>query len=314
MVTIMIEELFFLNGVVNVGDFIPWLGWMDLQGYVKRMKRLGGMFDRFLEHVLDEHEERRRREGDGFVAVDVVDQLLELADDASLEVPIQRNGIKALTLDLITAGTDPSAVTVEWAMSELLKHPEVLAKATEELDRVICRDRLVVTEGDMPSLPYVEAIVKETMRMHPVAPLLAQRLSREDTSFSGHHIPAGTRVLVNVWAIGRDPAVWDAPEEFWPERFLGSGGVDVRGHDFQLLPFGSGRRMCPGISLGLKMVQLSLANLLHAFMWRLPNGVSTEELSMEEKFGLSVVRMVPLQVVAEPKLPAHLYAAPGLDK
>ncbi|TVU46970.1 hypothetical protein EJB05_06544, partial [Eragrostis curvula] len=304
----MIEELFFLNGVVNVGDFIPWLGWLDLQG-----GWAGCMFDRFLEHVLGEHEERRRREGDGFVAVDVVDQLLELADDANLEVPIQRNGIKVFTLDLITAGTDPSAVTVEWAMSELLKHPEVLAKATEELDRVLGRDRLVVTEGDIPSLPYVESVVKETMRMHPVAPLLAQRLSREDTSFSGYHIPEGTRVLVNVWAIGRDPAVWDAPEEFRPERFLGSGGVDVRGHDFQLLPFGSGRRMCPGISLGLKMVHLSLANLLHAFTWRLPNGVSTEELSMEEKFGLSVVRMVPLQVVAEPKLPAHLYAAPGLD-
>ncbi|TVU46965.1 hypothetical protein EJB05_06539, partial [Eragrostis curvula] len=122
------------------------------------------------------------------LAVDVLDQLLELADDASLEVPMQRNGIKAYTLDLITAGTDPSTVTVEWAMSELLKHPEVLAKATEELDRVLGRDRLVVTEGDIPSLPYVESVVKETMHMHPVAPLLAQRLSREDTSFSGYDI------------------------------------------------------------------------------------------------------------------------------
>ncbi|TVU46966.1 hypothetical protein EJB05_06540, partial [Eragrostis curvula] len=126
------------------------------------------------------------------------------------------------------------------------------------------------------------------------------------------NILAGTRVLVNVGAIGRDPALWDAPEVFRPERFLGSG-VDVRGHDLQLLAFGSGRRMCPGISLGLKMVQLSLANLLHGFTWRLPSGISTEELSME-KFGLSVVRMLPLEVVAEPKLPAHLYAAPGLDE
>ena len=194
-------------------------------------------------------------------------------------------------------------MTVEWALSELLKKPEVLAKATEELDRVVGRGRWV-TEKDMLNLPYVDAIVKETMRLHPVAPMLVPRLSREDTSINGYDIPAGTRVLVMVWSIGRDPELWKAPEEFMPERFLGSR-LDVKGQDYELLPFGSGRRMCPGYSLGLKVIQVSLANLLHGFTWRLPDGV---ELSMEEIFGLSTPRKYPLEAVVEPKLPAHLYA------
>ncbi|XP_062211346.1 trimethyltridecatetraene synthase-like [Phragmites australis] len=304
----MIEEIFFLNGVLNIGDMIPWLNWLDPQGYIGRMKRLSKMFDRFLEHVLDEHNERRRREGEAFVAMDMVDLLLQLADDPTLEVPIERDGVKASILELITGGTDTSAVTVEWAISELLRKPSVLAKATEELDRVVGRDRLVA-EGDIPSLPYLEAIVKETMRLHPVVPLLIPRVSREDASVGGYDIPAGTRVLVNVWAIGRDPAVWgDAAGEFRPERFMGSS-VDVKGQDLELLPFGSGRRMCPAHSLGLRMVQVTLANLLHGFAWRLPDGVAPEELSMEEKFGISVSRMAPLEAVAEPKLPAHVYAA-----
>jgi cytochrome P450 len=205
--------------------------------------------------------------------------------------------------DLIAGGTESSAVTVEWALSELLKKPEVFARATQELDRVIGRGRWV-TEKDMPSLPYIDAIVKETMRLHPVAPMLVPRLSREDTSIGGYDIPAGTRVLVSVWSIGRDPELWEAPEEFMPERFIGSR-LDVKGQDYELLPFGSGRRMCPGYSLGLKVIQVSLANLLHGFEWRLPDGV---ELSMEEIFGLSTPRKFPLEAVVEPKLPAHLYA------
>lgn len=303
----MLDELFLLNGVLNIGDSIPWLDWLDLQGYIKRMKKLGKMFDRFLEHVVDEHNERRRREGESFVAKDMVDVLLQFADNPNLEVKLKREGVKAFTQDLIAGGTESSAVTVEWALSELLKKPEVFAKATEELDRVVGRGRWV-TEKDVPSLTYVDAIVKETMRLHPVAPMLVPRLSREDTSVDGYDIPAGTRVLVSVWTIGRDPKLWDAPEEFMPERFIGNK-IDVKGQDFELLPFGSGRRMCPGYSLGLKVIQLSLANLLHGFAWRLPDGVTREQLSMEEIFGLSTPRKFPLEAVVEPKLPAHLYAA-----
>uniref|UniRef100_A0ACD5UWC1 Uncharacterized protein n=1 Tax=Avena sativa TaxID=4498 RepID=A0ACD5UWC1_AVESA len=296
----MIDELFLLNGVLNIGDSIPWLDWLDLQGYVKRMKKLSKMFDRFLEHVLDEHSECPSA-----VAKDMVDVMLQFASGHNLEVKLNRDGVKAFTQDLIAGGTESSAVTVEWAMSELLMKPEAYAKATEELDRLVSRGRWV-TEKDMPSLPYVEAIVKETMRLHPVAPMLVPRLSREDTSIQGYDIPAGTRVLVNVWSIGRDPELWDAPEEFRPERFLNSS-LDVKGQDYELLPFGSGRRMCPGYNLGLKMIQVSLANLLHGFQWRLPDGVINEQLSMEEIFGLSTPRKYPLEAVLRPKLPAHLY-------
>nr|CAB3453511.1 unnamed protein product [Digitaria exilis] len=303
----MLDELFLLNGVLNIGDSIPWLDWMDLQGYIKRMKKLGKMFDRFLEHVVEEHNQRRLREGRSFVAKDMVDVLLQIADDPTLEVEMDRESVKAFTQDLIAGGTESSAVTVEWAISELLKKPEIIAKATEELDRVIGRGRWV-TEKDIPQLPYVDAIVKETMRLHPVAPMLVPRLSREDTTVAGYDIPAGTRVLVSVWSIGRDPELWDAPEEFMPERFLGSK-LDVKGQDYELLPFGSGRRMCPGYSLGLKVIQVSLANLLHGFEWGLPDGVTKEELSMEEIFGLSTPRKFPLEAVVQPKLPAHLYAA-----
>ncbi|KAL6656079.1 hypothetical protein ACP70R_006905 [Stipagrostis hirtigluma subsp. patula] len=302
----MLDELFLLNGVLNIGDSIPWLDWMDLQGYIKRMKKLSKMFDRFLEHVVEEHNQRRLKEGQSFVAKDMVDVLLQIADDPNLEVELDRESVKAFTQDLIAGGTESSAVTVEWALSELLKKPEVFAKATEELDRVVGRERWV-TEKDVPNLPYVDAIVKETMRLHPVAPLLVPRLAREDAAVGGYDIPAGTRVLVSVWSIGRDPELWDAPEEFQPERFLGSK-IDVKGQDYELLPFGSGRRMCPGYSLGLKVIQVSLANLLHGFAWRLPDGVTAEELSMEEIFGLSTPRKFPLEAVAEPKLPAHLYA------
>ncbi|CAL9753839.1 unnamed protein product [Musa acuminata subsp. burmannicoides] len=303
----MLDELFLLNGVMNIGDSIPWLDRLDLQGYIGRMKKLSKKFDRFLEHVLDEHNERRQREGEGFVARDMVDVLLQLADDPNLDVKLERHGVKAFTQDLIAGGTESSAVTVEWAISELLMRPEVLEKATEELDRVVGRGRWV-EERDVSRLPYVEAIVKETMRLHPVAPMLVPRLSREHTTVDGYDIPAGARVLVSVWAIGRDPSVWDAPEEFRPERFVGSQ-IDVKGHDFELLPFGAGRRMCPGYSLGLKVIQLSLANLLHGFEWRLPAGLKAEMLSMEEIFGLSTPRKVPLEVVVKPKLSAHLYGA-----
>ncbi|XP_072981440.1 trimethyltridecatetraene synthase-like [Typha angustifolia] len=301
----MLDELFLLNGVLNIGDSIPWLDFLDLQGYIRRMKRLSIKFDRFLEHVLDEHNERRYKEGEDFVAKDMVDVLLQLADDPNLEIKLKREGVKGFTQDLIAGGTESSAVTVEWAISELLKKPEIFVKATEELDRVIGRDRWV-EEKEVHRLPYIEAIVKETMRLHPVAPLLVPRLSREDTTIDGYDIPAGTRVLVSVWTIGRDPKIWDKPEEFRPERFLGSS-IDVKGQHFELLPFGSGRRMCPGYSLGLKVIQLSLANLLHGFAWRLPDGMKVEDLSMEEIFGLSTPRKLPLEAVVEPKLPSHLY-------
>ncbi|KAJ7963294.1 Cytochrome P450 [Quillaja saponaria] len=300
----MVEELLFLSGVLNIGDSIPWINFLDLQGYIKRMKALSKKFDRFLEHVLDEHIEGSKGVKD-YVAKDMVDVLLQFAEDHTLEVKLERHGAKAFTQHLLAGGTESSAETVEWAISELLKKPEIFNKAAEELDRVIGRERWV-EENDMVNLPYLDAIIKETMRLHPVAPMLAPRLSREDCNIAGFDIPKGTRVFVNVWTIGRDPALWENPNEFFPERFIGKD-IDIKGQNFALLPFGSGRRMCPGYSLGLKMIQTSLANLLHGFKWRLPGEMKKEDLDMEEIYGLSTPKKIPLVVVVEPKLPLHLY-------
>uniref|UniRef100_A0A0E0KGW3 trimethyltridecatetraene synthase n=1 Tax=Oryza punctata TaxID=4537 RepID=A0A0E0KGW3_ORYPU len=319
-----LDEAFEVAGVVsNVGEWVPLLGWLDVQGCRRRMKRLGKMYDRFLEQILQEHEATKAAAGDGQpaeAACDLVDVLLQLSEEegnagADSEARLTRDGVKAFIQDIIAGGTESSAVTMEWAMAELLRRPGAITAATDELDRVVGRARWM-TERDLPDLPYVDAVVKETLRLHPVGPLLVPHHAREDTVVAGYDVPAGARVLVNVWAIARDPASWpDRPDAFLPERFLpggsasGGGGVDVRGQHFELLPFGSGRRVCPATNLAMKMVTLGVASLLQGFAWRLPDGVAAEDVSMEELVGLSTRRKVPLVAVAEPRLPAHLYAA-----
>ncbi|XP_047067204.1 trimethyltridecatetraene synthase-like [Lolium rigidum] len=321
-----LDEAFTVTGAVsNVSEWVPWLGWLDVQGCVRSMKRLSKVYDRFLERILDDHDEerRRQREATTYTAAakpaaaskDLVDVLLQLSEEedetvgtSASEARLTRDGVKAFIQDIIAGGTESSAVTMEWALSELLRRPDAAAAVTEELDRVVGRGRWV-EERDLEHLPYIDAVVKETMRLHPVGPLLVPHMAREHTVVAGYDIPAGARVLVNVWAIARDPASWpDRPDEFRPERFIGSA-VDVRGQHFELLPFGAGRRICPAHGLAMKVVGAGLANLLHGFAWRLPDGVSPEDVSMEELFGLSTRRKVPLVALPEPRLPAHLYAA-----
>ncbi|KAK8602372.1 hypothetical protein V6N12_052181 [Hibiscus sabdariffa] len=301
----MINEFFFLNRVFNIGDWIPWLDFLDLQGYKKRMKALRKKLDRFHDHVFDEHKQKKEELGKDFVAQDMVDLLLQLADDPDLDVKLTHDALRGLTLDLIGGGTDTSAITVEWAISELVKQPQLMRQATEELDKVVGRERWV-EEEDIPQLPYVEAIMKETMRKHPVCVLLPPHLAMEDCNVAGYNIRKGTRVFVNTWSMARDPSLWEQPEEFRPERFIGRN-VDVKGTNLELLPFGAGRRMCPGYNLGLKMIQLSIANLLHGFNWKLPEHTKAEDLSMEEAFGMTTPRKFPLVAVMEPRLPLHLY-------
>ncbi|GLJ11797.1 hypothetical protein SUGI_0177270 [Cryptomeria japonica] len=173
------------------------------------------------------------------------------------------------------------------------------------MDRIVGKERWV-QEKDIGEMEFVQGIVKETMRLHPVAPMLVPHLSTQHCKIGEYDIPANTRALVSVWRIGRDERVWEKPEEFRPERFEGSS-LDVKGKDYELLPFGSGRRMCPGASLGLKVVQLGLANLLHGFHWRLPANIqSPQELDMTETYGLSTPKAEPLVAMAEPRLPHHL--------
>ncbi|KAL8191820.1 hypothetical protein R6Q57_028551 [Mikania cordata] len=301
----MLDELFLLNGVLNVGDWIPWLRFLDLQGYVNRMKALCKRFDRFHDHVFEEHRARMKAEGDGFVVKDMVDLLLKLADDPNLKVKLDSDGVKGFTQDLIAGGTDTSARTVEWAMSELIKQPNLIKKATDELDKVIGRERWV-QETDFPNLPFIDSILKETMRLHPVAVFLAPHLALEDCKVGGYDVVKGTTVFINTWSIGRHSNIWDDPQTFRPERFLNKD-IDVTGQHFELLPFGSGRRMCPGYNLGLKMMRSLIGNLLHGFNWNLPKNMKLEDMNMEEMYGLSTHMKFSLVVVPEPRLATHLY-------
>ncbi|KAL6576024.1 hypothetical protein OROHE_000495 [Orobanche hederae] len=189
--------------------------------------------------------------------------------------------------DMLLAGMDTSAAAVEWALSEVIRHPPVMKKLQKELQENVGMNQMV-EESHLSSLKYLNCVVKESMRVHPVGPLLIHE-SMENCEVDGFHIPKRSRVLINVWAIARDPDAWKNPETFSPDRFLGSN-VDVRGRDFQLIPFGTGRRGCPGLQLGLTMVQLIVAQLVHCFDWELPDGMLVSELDMSENFGLVTAR------------------------
>ena len=199
--------------------------------------------------------------------------------------------------NMFGAGTETSATTIEWGLAELIKHPEMMRKAREEIESVVGNDRLV-EESDIPNLPYVHSIVKETMRLHPTGPLIV-RQSTQDCNVKGYHIPAKSTLFVNVWAIGRDPNYWENPLEFKPERFLdeeGQSPLDLKGHHFELLSFGAGRRSCPGASLALQIIPTTLAGMIQCFEWKVGEegkGV----VDMEEGPGMALPRAHPLLCV-----------------
>ncbi|CAH9095755.1 unnamed protein product [Cuscuta epithymum] len=304
----MVVEMMMLAGVFNVGDFIPAVEWLDLQGIAGKMKKLHARLDAFLNTIVEEHKMNGVKTSRD---VDFLSTLMSLTADAVDDqgAKLTHTEIKALLLNLFTAGTDTSSSTVEWAIAELLRNPKILKQAQEELDRVIGPDR-VVKESDLAQLPFLQAIVKETFRLHPSTPLSLPRMAAQSCEINGYFVPKGATLLVNVWAIARDPDAWTDPLEFIPARFLPGGekpNADVRGNDFEVIPFGAGRRICSGMSLGLRMVQLLVATLVHAFDWELPNGQSAEKLNMEEAYGLTLQRAEPLIVHAMPRLKPHVY-------
>jgi cytochrome P450 len=194
-------------------------------------------------------------------------------------------------------------------MAEILRNPNVGKKARLELDQVVGL-KCTVDESDIPQLKYIQAILKETLRLRTIVPLLVPHQSMSATKAFGYDIPAKTRLFVNAWAIGRDPSIWEKPSDFIPERFLEGGPhemVEAQGKHFELLPFGAGRRQCPGMVFGLTVVQLQMASLLHAFDWSLPNGMTPDMLDMTDGLGLALPMSIPLVAVAKPRLPSHLY-------
>ncbi|KAM7253434.1 hypothetical protein ACFE04_026052 [Oxalis oulophora] len=295
----LLGEFVELLGAVSIGNFIPRLAWLSrLNGVYARMDRVAKELDEFLELVVDEHIRRDEQKQD------LVDVLLWIKKENIFGYPIDRVSIKAIILNVFAAGTETTYTILEWVMSELLKHPTTMKKVQDEVRR-ISKDKYI-QEEDLEKLPYLKAVIKETFRVHPPIPLLLPRESTKDVMINGYHIAAKTQVFVNAYAIGRDPLSWEQPEKFLPERFLNNNNnnnnssIDFKGHDFELIPFGSGRRGCPAAYFAMANIEIVLANLLCVFDWELPGKAKAkaESLDMSETTGLTSHRMFPLSVIA----------------
>ncbi|KAL5714658.1 hypothetical protein ACHQM5_016589 [Ranunculus cassubicifolius] len=282
-----IEEGVMLTGVFNIADYIPFLKPFDPQGIGRRMRKLSKVIDEFLEKIIDEHMiDANSLQGQHRDFIDVMLSLMDSND--TQEYHLVRDNIKAIILDMFAAAMDTTATVIVWTLSELLQHPRVMSLVQEELKRVVGLDR-TVEEVDLDKLEYLQMVIKESMRLHPVVSLIP-RESIEDITINGYLLPKKSRVLINTWAIGRDPDVWSSnANEFYPERFVGTS-IDVLGRHFQFLPFGSGRRRCPGLHLASRVVELVVAQLVHSFDLELPCGVSPDDLDMSETFGLTMPR------------------------
>ncbi|TKY69098.1 Geraniol 8-hydroxylase [Spatholobus suberectus] len=279
-------------GRPNLADCFPVLKVIDPHGI---RRRTGNDFWKLLTIFKGLVDKRLKlRKSDGYCTKnDMLDAILNNAEENSQEM--YKDKIERLSLDLFVAGTDTVTSTVEWAMAELLHNPNIMSKAKAELEKTIGKGNLV-EESDIARLPYLQAIVKETFRLHPAAPLLLPRKAEVELEMHGYTVPKGAQVLVNVWAIGRDPNLWDNPSLFWPERFLGSE-IDFRGHSFELTPFGAGRRICPGLPLAIRLLFLMLGLLINSLDWDLEGGIKSEDMNMDEKFGLTLRKAQPVLAV-----------------
>ncbi|XP_077214970.1 cytochrome P450 93A2-like [Tasmannia lanceolata] len=306
-----------LVGTFNLADYISFFRRFDLQGISNRLKDVHKRFDVMMERIIREHEEARKAKkmnkemgGDG--VRDILDILLDISEDDKAEIKLRREDIKAFIMDIFVAGTDTSSITPQWALSELINNPTVFEKARKEIDLVVGKSRLV-EESDIPNLPYLQAIIKETLRLHPASPI-SLRECTQDCKIGGYDIPVNSRLFINMWAIGRDPKHWDNPLEFRPERFMPSdennrSPIDLRGQHYSLLPFGSGRRGCPGATLALQVVHAALAIMIQGFTWKAGNGEGNARVDMEEGAGLTLPRRKPLVCVPV----ARLHPFPSID-
>nr|XP_018622182.1 geraniol 8-hydroxylase-like isoform X2 [Nicotiana tomentosiformis] len=282
-------------GKPNLVDFFPILENIDPQRIRRNMDiHFGKLFVLFDGLINERLEEKRRNNSE---KNDVLEVFLKIREENSEE--IDQNHINSLLLDIFIGGTDTTTSTVEWAMAEILRQPEIRKKVQAELAQVVGKGK-PIEEDDVSRLPYLQCIVKETLRMHPPVPFLLPRKGEQDVELCDYIIPKGSQVLVNVWAIGRDSALWEEPLVFKPERFW-SSELDVRGKDFELIPFGAGRRICPGLPLAaLRMVPVMVGSLLNSFNWKLEEGINPEELDMEEKFGITLAKACPLRAITSP--------------
>ncbi|XP_058085958.1 cytochrome P450 78A3-like [Magnolia sinica] len=288
----LVEEGYDLLGKMNWSDHLPILSGFDPQKIRFRCSKLVPKVNRFVSRIIAEHRSQTGERNQDFV-----DVLLGLRGSDKLSDP----DMIAVLWEMIFRGTDTVAVLIEWILARLVLHPDIQSKVHEELDVIVGKSR-PVTVSDIPALVYLQAVIKEVLRLHPPGPLLSwARLSITDTTVDGRHVPAGTTAMVNMWAITRDPDIWAQPTSFLPERFV-SVEADVEfsvlGSDLRLAPFGSGRRSCPGKALGLTTVSYWVASLLHEFVW-VPSELDAVNLS--EVLRLSCEMASPLTVKVHPR-------------
>ncbi|XP_048136334.1 cytochrome P450 71B10-like [Rhodamnia argentea] len=292
----MIREAMAMLGSFSASDAFPRFGWIvdRFTGLHSRLEKSFRSMDVFYQKVIDEHRNTNKRNEE---EEDIVDLLLKMERDQTelATVPLQEDNIKAILMDIFLAGVDTGALVMDWTMAELARNPKAMRKAREEIQSCVGNKKWV-DEDDLHGLKYLKLLLKEAMRLHPPNVLLVPRETMGHFKLFGYDIDPKTRIQVNVWGIGRDPNLWESPEEFVPERFEGSP-IDYKGNHFELLTFGAGRRICPGISMGMAVVELALANVLHSFDWKLPEGMTEKDVSMEEGAGQTVFKKVPLTLL-----------------
>lgn len=272
------------------------------KGLARRAKVIHRAIDKVLEGIIKEHEQDTTGKYKG----DFLDTILSVMDQPMTNAQdkvdmLDRTNVKAIVLDLISGSYESSSTVMDWAFSELMRSPRTRKRLQQELRTVVGMNRMV-EESDLSKLSYLDMVIKETFRLYPPGPLLIPHESTEDIKINGYYIPKRTQVIVNAWALGRDINAWaDDVEEFKPERFANSS-VDLKGRDFQLIPFGSGRRGCPGMNLALINTRLFLAQMVHCFDWELPEGMSPSDLDMTEEVGLSLSKAKHLFLVPSYRL------------
>ncbi|KAK6145766.1 hypothetical protein DH2020_019635 [Rehmannia glutinosa] len=317
LIKLMNEALVFTGGFM-LADLFPSSKILNVLSWNKmRLLRMRRKVDVILDEIINEHKvnlarirsedkskngEVTKRGNGEFGNEDLVDVLLRLQESGELEFPIENDNIKAIIYDMFTAATETSSGTIDWTMVELMRNPHVRAKAQAEV-REAFKDGRTIDENEVGKLKYIKLVVKEALRLHPATPLLS-RASREDSEINGYFIPAKTKVLVNNWGMGRNSKYFPDAEIYRPERFE-DNGIDFNGANFEYLPFGAGKRMCPGMTFGLASVEVPIAYLLYHFNWELPNGMKPSDLDMIENPGISAPRKHHLRVIATPYDPSR---------
>ncbi|CAN1141647.1 Desmethyl-deoxy-podophyllotoxin synthase [Linum perenne] len=294
------------GGGFSLADMYPYSKWVHVfSGMEGKLFKIREKASRILDRIIEEHRDKRRsrKDEEGDDEEDLVDVLLRVQENGEVQFPLPGDDcLKSVIMDIFTAGTDASSTTLEWTIAELLRHNEALKKAQQEVRQVFGNKEV------LDELSFLKLVIKEALRLHPPAPLLLPRQNSEACKIDGYDIPPKTKVIVNAWAMGRDPKHWKDPNEFIPERFVDEDccSADYKGTNLAYIPFGAGRRICPGIAFGMANVELPLASLLYHFDWKSSDGTKLEDMDMSESFGIAVKKKRNMFLIPVPYCPSTI--------